>query len=194
MVKGVGMLSHLFSPCEVGGLKLKNRLTMTPLFLGWAGEGGRVSPPLTEHYRLMAQSGVALVVVENASIDHPVASGSNRELRVDTDDFLDGMVRLAQTIKREGALASLQLNHAGRFAKAAPQPVAPSAVEAFGRTPRALTTADMQQIAEKFAECALRSAAGGIRYGGTPWGHGLPVGLVHLAEDEPAGRCLRGLS
>jgi NADPH2 dehydrogenase len=156
------MLDYLFSPFVVGGLQLKNRLTMAPLFLGYAGEGGRVSPSLLDHYRLMAQSGVALVVVENATIDHPVASGSSRELRADTDEYTDGLARLARAIKDEGALACLQLNHAGRFARPAAQPVAPSAVDAFGRTPRALTTDELPGIAGKFAEAAVRVRQAGF--------------------------------
>jgi NADPH2 dehydrogenase len=158
------MLDHVFSPYEVGGLHLKNRLTMAPLFLGYAGEGGMVSPALLDHYRLMAQSGVALIVVENASVDHPVASGSHRELRADTDECLEGLARLARTIKQEGAVAGLQLNHAGRFAKVADQPVAPSPVEAFGRTPRALSVGEMQDIARKFAECAVRAQQAGFDF------------------------------
>lgn len=154
--------NHLFSPLEVGGLKLENRLTMAPLFLGYAGEAGIVTSALLEHYRLMAGSGVALVVVENGSIDHPVASGSIRELRVDTDECREGLARLARAIHDEGALASLQLNHAGRFAKAAPQPVAPSAVEAFGRVPRALTTGELSLVAEEFAEAAQRVKEAGF--------------------------------
>ncbi|UCD59146.1 MAG: NADH:flavin oxidoreductase, partial [Candidatus Hydrogenedentota bacterium] len=122
-----------------------------------AGEGGTVSDLLLEHYRLMAQSGVALVVVENASIDHPVGSGSNRTIRADTDDNLPGLTQLAATIKQEGALACLQLNHAGRFAGAAPEPVAPSAVEAFGRMPKALSKKEMEEILNKFIDAALRA-------------------------------------
>ncbi len=154
--------NRLFSPLEVGGIKLKNRLTMAPLFLGYAGEAGIVPPVLLEHYRLMARSGVALVVVENASVDHPVASGSTRELRADTDQCMDGLIQLARTIKQEGALASLQLNHAGRFAKAAPQPVAPSAVPAFGRTPRELDAHELPGVSQKFAESAQRAHAAGF--------------------------------
>jgi 2,4-dienoyl-CoA reductase (NADPH2) len=45
---------------------------MAPLYLGSAGEGGTVSEMLLEHYRLMAGGGAALVVVENATVDHPV--------------------------------------------------------------------------------------------------------------------------
>jgi 2,4-dienoyl-CoA reductase (NADPH2) len=119
------MYNNLFSEINIKGLTLKNRLTMAPLYLGYAGEGGTVSDMLLEHYRLMAGSGVAMVVVENATVDHPCGSGSNRTLRADTDDNLDGLKRLSAAIKQEGALACLQINHAGRFAHATQEPVAP---------------------------------------------------------------------
>jgi NADPH2 dehydrogenase len=60
------MYPNLFSKIDIQGLTLKNRLTMAPLYLGYAGEGGTVSMMLLEHYRLMAKSGVAMVVVENS--------------------------------------------------------------------------------------------------------------------------------
>jgi NADPH2 dehydrogenase len=68
------MYSQIFSPFNLAGIELRNRLTMTPLYLGYAGEAGLVNEPILDHYRFMAQSGVALVVVENASTDHPIAS------------------------------------------------------------------------------------------------------------------------
>ncbi|RJP68171.1 MAG: NADH:flavin oxidoreductase [Candidatus Abyssobacteria bacterium SURF_17] len=156
------MYSHLFSPLKVDGLSLKNRIVMAPLYLGYAGEGGTVTELLIEHYRVMARSGVALVVVENASIDYPTGSGSNRTLRADTGDNMKGLAKLAMTIKQEGALACLQLNHAGRFAGIAPDPVAPSAVEVFGRTPRPLTMKEMGEIREKFVAAALRVKQAGF--------------------------------
>ena len=84
------MIDHLFTPIELGGISLKNRLTMAPLYLGYAGAGGTVSPLLLEHYRMMADSGVGLVVVENATVDHPTGSGSDRTIRADTDANADG--------------------------------------------------------------------------------------------------------
>jgi NADPH2 dehydrogenase len=156
------MYPQLFSPCNLGGVDLENHLTMAPLYLGYAAEGGAVSTLLLEHYRLMAQSGVALVVVENATIDHPTGSGSNRTLRVDSDDYLEGLATLAGVIKQEGARACLQINHAGRFAGAAPQPLAPSPVETFGRLPRALSTAELEDVAHKFAAAALRVKQAGF--------------------------------
>lgn len=156
------MYKNLFSEIVVGGLTLKNRLTMAPLYLGYAGEGGSVSELLLEHYKLMAGSGVAMVVVENATIDHPLGSGSNRTLRADTDENLTGLTRLAATIKGEGALACLQINHAGRFANAAREPIAPSAVETFGRMPRPIERRELDEIMEKYAGAAARAKSAGF--------------------------------
>ena len=43
------MYDRLFETFEINGLKLKNRLIMAPLYLGYAGEGGTVSSLLLEH-------------------------------------------------------------------------------------------------------------------------------------------------
>ena len=155
------MYSHLFSPLEAGGKTLKNRIVMAPLYLGYADEGGTVSPLLLEHYRSMARSGAAMIVVENATVDHPEGSGSERTLRADTDENLDGLSELAATIKGQGALACLQINHAGRFA-GCPNPVAPSAVETFGRTPEALSLEKIEHIQDKYADAALRAKNAGF--------------------------------
>lgn len=156
------MYSHLFSELTIQGLTLKNRLTMAPLYLGYAGQGGMVSSMILEHYRLMAQSGVAMVVVENTTVDYPTGSGSHRTLRADTDDNLEGLTRLASTIKQQGALACLQINHAGRFAQAAAEPLAPSAVKTFGRMPRALEIGEIEAIIEKYADAAARAKSAGF--------------------------------
>lgn len=155
------MYSRLFEPFELGGLKLRNRLTMAPMYLGYAGKGGTVTDLLLDHYHLMAQSGVAAVVVENATIDSPQGGGSPRNIRADTDDNLDGLKRLAEAIKQEGALACLQINHAGRFA-AVKEPVAPSSVDTFGRMPKALTISEIGEIRDKFVEAALRVQRAGF--------------------------------
>jgi len=156
------MYPHLFSPITIQGVTLKNRLTMAPLYLGYAGEGGTVSAMLLDHYRLMARSGVAMVVVENATVDHPGGSGSNRTLRADTDANLAGLKQLATAIKEAGTLACLQINHAGRFAHAAAEPVAPSAVQTFKRMPRALETEEIGAIIGKYVDAAARARAAGF--------------------------------
>jgi len=70
--------------------------------------------------------------------------------------------QLASTIKQEGALACLQINHAGRFAHATQQPLAPSAVNTFGRMPRALETAEIDHTIGQYANAAVRAKNAGF--------------------------------
>ncbi|MBW1779584.1 MAG: NADH:flavin oxidoreductase [Deltaproteobacteria bacterium] len=150
----------LFSPIKLNGIRLKNRITMAPLYLGYASEGGKVSPLMRHHYQQMARSGAALIVVENASVT-PGGSGSPRTLRCDHNRYLSGLQTLAACIKGEKTLAGLQINHAGRFAHAE-APVAPSAVPVFKRTPRALTKREITTIQKQYAQAALRVQKAGF--------------------------------
>ena len=151
---------NLFKPFKVDGLSLKNRITMAPLYLGYADRGGKVSPLILSHYKLMAQSGAALIVVEGARITTN-GSGSARTLGCDHNRYLKGLEKLAETIKEEKASAGFQINHAGRFAQVA-QPVAPSAVPAFGKTPHPLTTREIRTIQKQYARAALRVKEAGF--------------------------------
>ena len=150
----------LFKPLSLNGLRLKNRITMAPLYLGYAAEGGRMSKLLLYHYSEMARSGAAMIMVENASITASGA-GSPRTIRCDHNRYLKGLETLADTIHRGKSLAGLQINHAGRFAHVS-EPVAPSAVVTFGRTPRSLTKRDTITIQKQFAKAALRVKKAGF--------------------------------
>ncbi len=151
---------NLFKPLKLNGLQLKNRITMAPLYLGYAASGGKVSSLMLYHYKLMAQSGAALIVVENASIT-PNGSGSPRTLRCDHNRYLSGLEKLAHSIKDQKSFAGLQVNHAGRFAYV-PAPVAPSAIAAFNRTPRVVTKKEITTIQKQYANAALRAKNAGF--------------------------------
>ena len=154
------MYPSLFSSITVGGIALKNRITMAPLYLGYASEGG-VSPFMLEHYRSMARGGAAMIVVENTTIDHPAGSGASRMVRADMDANLPGLSELARAIKDEGAVACIQINHAGRFS-IEQSPLAPSAVDTFGKIPRAMTPGDIEEVREKFVLAAQRVKKAGF--------------------------------
>jgi 2,4-dienoyl-CoA reductase (NADPH2) len=151
---------NLFKPLNLNGLKLKNRITMAPLYLGYAAEGGKMSRLLLYHYHEMARSGAAMIMVENASITAG-GSGSPRTIRCDHNRYLKGLATLAETIRKEKCLAGLQINHAGRFAHVS-EAVAPSAVPTFGKSPRALTKREITTIQKQFAKAALRVKKAGF--------------------------------
>jgi 2,4-dienoyl-CoA reductase-like NADH-dependent reductase (Old Yellow Enzyme family) len=153
--------ANLFSPLRIGKLELANRVTMAPLFLGYAQPTGEASPLILDHYRRMGASGAAMIMVENAAID-PSGMGSPFTLRVDEDRFIDGLAQLAQTIKQGGALAGLQINHAGRYAHGE-SAMAPSAVPVGDKAPpRAMTIQEIEGMVDAFAVAAGRVKAAGF--------------------------------
>lgn len=124
--------SVLFTPLKVGGLELKNRLVALPVYTGYAHPGGRVSGLMLDHYARLARSGAAMVVVANAAVsENGILSDHN--LRIDKDEFVPGLTKLACAIKSCGALACLQLNHGGRFSRT-DKPLLPSAMNSSNLT------------------------------------------------------------
>jgi NADPH2 dehydrogenase len=152
---------HLFKPIQFKRLRLKNRITMAPLYLGYALEGGKVSPLMLEHYRMMAKSGAALIVVENAAVS-PEGMGSSRTLRCDHGRYVPELEKLAQIIKRQKAKAGLQINHAGRFAFAASTPLAPAAEAALKPSTRVMTKKDIRAVRNRFTKAAQRVQQAGF--------------------------------
>jgi len=152
--------SLLFSPYGIKGVSLKNRIIMAPMFVGYADPDGTVSSLVLDHYREMAGSGVSMVVVENASVD-PSGSGSPFILRVDHDRYISGLAQLAKTIHDQGALAFLQINHAGRYAYLRER-LATSPLKTGKIVPREMTHEEIQRIVDGFAEGARRVKEAGF--------------------------------
>ena len=125
-VTGAEKYPLLFTPFRISNLTLKNRLTMAPLFRGYAHQDGTVSRTLIDSYSETALGGAGMIVVANAVVDRSGVMAS-RVIRVDQDRFIPGLAKLAKAIKSSGAVACLQINHAGQWAKV-DKPLAPSAV------------------------------------------------------------------
>jgi len=153
-------LSKLFEPFQIQGMVLKNRITMAPLFVGYGHPDGTVSDLSLQHYREMAASGVALVVVENAAVDE-TGLGSPFTLRLDHDRYVHGLSKLAAIIQGEGARAFLQINHAGRYAFM-PERLAPSPVITGGVMPREMTQEDIERVVRAYAGGAKRVKEAGF--------------------------------
>ncbi len=139
---------HLFEPFIIPPVHLKSRIVMAPLFTAYGRPDGTVSKLTLDHYKEVARGGVAMIVVANASID-PSGALSKHSLRADDDRFLPGLSQLAETIKKEGAAAVLQINHGGRFAGGktvyVPSPVSISDINIIGFYKAALKSLDIQQ-------------------------------------------------
>ena len=109
---------HLFSPFELGGLRLKNRAVMAPMSTALGGTDGSVTPEQIAFYQERARGGFGLIVVEFTSVDPATGRTEHHQLSLERDRNIEGHVRLVDAIHQSGAKAFLQLQHGGRWALA----------------------------------------------------------------------------
>jgi 2,4-dienoyl-CoA reductase-like NADH-dependent reductase (Old Yellow Enzyme family)/thioredoxin reductase len=156
----------LFQPIRLGNYKLKNRLVMQPIGTNYATSDGFVTEQMKAYYEERARGGAALVIVDEGCIDVPGGQGVIRQLYLDDDKYISGLVELSNVIKKHNAMSVMQLHHAGRLAATkytGCQPVAPSAIAAPGGViPRELSVAEIEAIVKLHAEAALRARKAGF--------------------------------
>lgn len=154
---------RLRQPLRLGSREAPNRIVMPPLVVRKAAEDGTVTPALLEHYR--ACRGPGLVIVEATAVS---AEGrlARRQICIFEERHVDGLARLARAIHANGAMASLQLHHAGRSTNLENtfglSPVAPSAVPANDLVPEELTESGIERILGCFAAAARRAVLAGF--------------------------------
>ena len=104
-------MSTLHDQLTINGMQLRNRVVLPPLTTNCGSPDGQVTDGVVQFYEERAED-VGLVIVEAASVqaDGRIVPGS---LGLWEDGQVAGMTRLADTIKKSGAAAVLQINHAG---------------------------------------------------------------------------------
>ncbi|MDL2268165.1 NADH:flavin oxidoreductase [Desulfovibrio sp. OttesenSCG-928-G15] len=147
-------MQTLFTPCLIEALFLRNSLVYLPFYTAYADETGMVTEQLVKHYVRMAETGVALVVVEASAIrtERPAPF----TIHAFDQSHIAGLSTLATAIHEKGARAFVQICHPGRYSGFAGA-MAPSAVPAFGNPdlmPVAMSEQDMRDVAEAFAQSA----------------------------------------
>jgi 2,4-dienoyl-CoA reductase-like NADH-dependent reductase (Old Yellow Enzyme family)/thioredoxin reductase len=156
----------LFDPGCIGTMELKNRLVMPPMGTNYALKDGSVTQRQIDYYEERARGGVGLVIVEISCIDSPVGKGAMKQICIDDDRFIPQLSKLAESIKRHGAKAAIQIHHAGRQTLSkltGHQPVAPSPIPmSGGEQPRELTLSEIAKLVTRFAEAAERAKKAGF--------------------------------
>ena len=161
-------MPHLLSPLSLAGLTLRNRIVMPPMWSGQAKPDGSVTDAIVEYHRVRAAAGCGLITVEHSFV-HPGGRHSATQIGVHDDAMIPGLARLARAIKAEGAIASLQISHAGSCTSSAVlgrRPVGPSAVrhprERDGEVPEELTKTGIAEAIAAFGAAAARAREAGF--------------------------------
>lgn len=148
------------------GATVTNRLVMPPMITFHANEDGTVSQTTLDYYG--ARSNVAgMIIVEACSVTE-TGKGVPFQIGVYDDKFIPGLKQLAQTLKKDGNKAIVQLQHAGRESgeayKLFNEAHAPSAfdMEFLGYPVKELTNEQIESIIEDFGQATRRLMEAGF--------------------------------
>lgn len=103
----------LFEPGEIGKLKIRNRIVMSPMGMHFAGINGEVTDKTIAHYRERAKGGVGLITVGITNMMPTPQRYSVMLLSIGEDRLLRGHYELTEAVHSYGAKISLQLGHIG---------------------------------------------------------------------------------
>jgi 2,4-dienoyl-CoA reductase-like NADH-dependent reductase (Old Yellow Enzyme family)/thioredoxin reductase len=159
-------MKHLFSPFRIKHCVLKNRIVMPPLASFLLEKGGEITEKAVEHYRLRAAGGPAMVMMEACAVS-PEGVVSHNQARIDHDRFIEGLSKIAQVVKSEGAVPAVQIHHGGRQTSVrviGRKPLAPSPLPcpAIRGDVEPLTLGGIQELILRFGDAAERACAAGF--------------------------------
>lgn len=167
---------HLFSPLQIRGITLKNRIAVSPMCQYSCIDGFATDWHLV-HLGSRAVGGAALVIAEATAVS-PEGRISPGDLGIWKDDHIAPLQKIAGFIHQQGAVAGIQLAHAGRKAsRTSPwngnlaidekdggwQTVAPSAISFSGDImPAALSLEQINSVIGDFKSAAQRALSAGF--------------------------------
>src|SRR5580704_13867267 len=104
----------LLSPLTIRGVTLRNRIVMSPM-CQYIAKNGLADDWHLVHLGSRAVGGVALVIVEATSV-LPEGRITPGDLGIWDDQHIEPLARIAHFVHSQGAVAGIQLAHAGRKA------------------------------------------------------------------------------
>ncbi len=156
-------MNQLFEPLSLAhGPALRNRLVLAPLTNLQSHADGTLSDDEFRWLTMRAQGGFAITTTCAAHVQ-ACGQGFPGQLGVFGDHHVTGLTRLATAIKAAGSVAIIQLHHAGMRSPReliGTDPVCPS--DDAETAARALTLAEVEQLAEDFVQAALRAERAGF--------------------------------
>jgi len=168
-------MSALFTPLDVGGLSLRNRIVIAPM-CQYSAEDGCMTDWHVIHLGQLALSGAALLTIEATAVT-PEGRISYGDTGLWSDENEEAMARVLASVRRWSDMPiAIQLGHAGRKASTAKpwdggkqiapdapngwQTIAPSPIPFLPdeNPPLELNAAGLARIRDAFADAAKRAA------------------------------------
>lgn len=109
---------HLLEPLTIRGVTLRNRIVMSPM-CQYSSEEGLATDWHLVHLGSRAVGGAALVMAEATAVTRD-GRISPADLGIWSDEHVEPLARVARFVQAQGAIAGIQLAHAGRKASTEP--------------------------------------------------------------------------
>jgi 2,4-dienoyl-CoA reductase-like NADH-dependent reductase (Old Yellow Enzyme family) len=171
-------MALLFQPLTLRDTTFRNRIAVSPM-CEYSSVDGFAADWHLVHLGSRAVGGAGLVLTEAAGIT-PEGRISPNDLGIYRDEHVIKLREIVDFIHAQGAVAGIQLAHAGRKAstarpwdggkRVAPhdggwQPIAPSAVsfDPADPAPRAMSAGDIEDLVRAFVSATRRALAAGFR-------------------------------
>ena len=184
------MTSLLFSPIDVGGMHLPNRIAVPPM-CQYSADDGSANDWHLQHWMMLAMSGAGMITIEATGVERRgrITHGCLGLYSDDNEAAIARGVAAARRVAPAGSKFGIQLAHAGRKASTrlqwlgpAPLPpeedpwptVAASAVAPADGwpVPDALDEAGIERVIAAFAAAASRSVRIGLDFIELHFAHG----------------------
>src|SRR3954449_10251884 len=176
----------LFTPCELGGLKLRNRLIMAPMGT-CLDEGGHITDATIAYYVRRAQGGVGTITVEGCLVS---ADTVGPEPKISGPEYLPGLKRLVEALRAFDVTIGVQLMHPGRQVVEGPS-VAPSPVplNSHAPIPHELNEGEIAEIVQDYAKAADLAREAGFDFVEVHGAHGyLPSNFLSPLDNHRSDR------
>jgi 2,4-dienoyl-CoA reductase-like NADH-dependent reductase (Old Yellow Enzyme family)/thioredoxin reductase len=160
------LFKHLFSPHEIRGLEIRNRIYSTAHQTILA-ERGAPGEKMAAYHEARACGGAGLIIMES-SRPHSDDVSASYYIDASTDDCIPGYKLVADKVHKHGCKVFAQINHGGRVTYSHNGmrlvPNGPSLVpdHRFHCMPRVMSTHYVQILVQAFAQAARRMAEAGL--------------------------------
>jgi 2,4-dienoyl-CoA reductase-like NADH-dependent reductase (Old Yellow Enzyme family) len=172
-------MAHLFDPLRLRGIELRNRIVVSPM-CQYSSEDGFANDWHFVHLGSRAVGGAALVFTEAAAVT-PEGRITPADLGIYKDEHVDMLRRIFRFVTDHGAIAGVQLAHAGRKASTNEpwkggtpiseteggwRPIyaaSPVPFDEGWQVPQAADHATIARVVRAFADAAVRAREAGAR-------------------------------
>src|ERR1700761_3429658 len=107
-------MPHLFSPLKIKSIEFKNRIVVSPM-CEYSSEDGFANDWHQVHLGSRAVGGAGLIITEATAVS-PEGRITAADLGIYKDEHIEKLKHITDFIHEHGAVAGIQLAHAGRKA------------------------------------------------------------------------------